>query len=310
MDKYVQYLRVSTERQGVSQLGIEAQKRAVLDFVKCDDCIIATFEEHESGGNNERPKLKEALKMCEKTGATLVVAKLDRLSRNAAFVLTLMETTKDKNGNPKFKIVFCDNPSIDETMLGVLAIFAQHERKIMSDRQKAQYESKRQRKAMGENIKIGNAESLTDEVRQKAIEVKKIKRNSNINLINAKSTIKALIKEYSNDKNALFASNIVEKLNNLNIKTIRGFDYDLNNVRPIIKEVLKEMRLKSLPSVPPTPSVKVVKNDTTGAQIISKKLREKGKTLKQITDFLNENGFLSTKGKKFNPIQVKRLIEK
>lgn len=301
MNKYVAYYRCSTTKQGLSQLGIEAQKRAVAETTKnCNDCIIAEFEEHESGGKNDRPKLKAALKICGDTGATLVIAKLDRLSRNAAFILTLIE--KSKTAKKPFKILFCDNPNIDETMLGMLAIFAQHERKIMSERQKATYESKRLRGA-----KIGNTESLTLEVRQKGIEAKKQYRAQNEDLMNAKEQIKNCILLA---KATLTANDIVLKLNKLNIKTIRGFDYELKNVRPIIKEVLTEMGLKSLPSATPTPSVLKVKNDTSTAKNVSMKMRSNGKTLQEISDFLNDNGFMTAKGKTFNPIQVKRLIEK
>lgn len=309
MSKFVQYLRVSTTRQGVSGLGIDDQKRAVAEVTKnCTDCIIGTFEEHESGGNNDRPKLKEALKLCGETGATLLVAKLDRLSRNAAFILTLIE--KSKTAKKPFKILFCDNPEIDETMLGMLAIFAQHERKTMSDRQKAAYRSKRARIEKGEKIKIGHAESFTPEVIQKAIEAKRTYRAQNENIINAKISIKKEIERAQSKRTTLTASDIVKELNRQKIHTIRGYDYELKNVRPIIKEVLKEMGLQVLPIAKPTPSVKKVKNDTTTAKNVSMKMRITGKTFQEITDFLNDNGFLTTKGKAFNPIQVKRLVEK
>ncbi len=301
MNKYVAYYRVSTTKQGKSGLGIEAQKRAVAETTKnCNDCIIAEFEEHESGKNNDRPKLKVALKLCGDTGATLVIAKLDRLSRNAAFILTLIE--KSKTAKKPFKILFCDNPNIDETMLGMMSIFAQHERKIMSERQIAAYESKRLR-----GVKIGNVESLTLEVRQKGIEAKRQYRAQNEDLMNAKEQIRNCILLA---KGTLTANDIVLKLNKLNIKTIRGFDYELKNIRPIIKEVLKEMGLKRLPVATPTPSILKLKNDTTASKTVAAKMRENGKTFQQIADFLNENKFLTAKSKKFEAVTVKRLIEK
>jgi len=306
MDKFISYLRVSTVRQGKSQLGIEAQRKAVADYTKnCSNCILAEFEEHESGGKDNRPQLLKALKMCEKTGATLVVAKLDRLSRNAAFILTLLEKSKGKDGKAKFKIVFCDNPEIDETMLGMLAIFAQHERKTMSLRQKAQYESKRAR-----GVKLGYAEALTDEVRQMGAEAKRTYRANNESLINAKDQMKLKIKEAISENKTLIANDLVNHLNSLSIKTIRNYDYELNNIRPIIKEVLNEMSLQALPTATPPPTVKKEKNDTTVAKTVSTNMRANKKTFQQIADFLNENGFKTAKGKVFEAITVKRLIEK
>jgi DNA invertase Pin-like site-specific DNA recombinase len=309
MTKFVQYLRVSTTKQGLSGLGIDDQKRAVAEITKnCTDCIIGTFEEHESGGNNDRPKLKEALKLCGNTGATLLVAKLDRLSRNAAFILTLIE--KSKTAKKPFKILFCDNPEIDETMLGMLAIFAQHERKTMAERQKAAYRSKRARIEKGENIKLGNAAAFTPEVRQAGIDAKREYRANNENLINTKISIKKEIETATTKNRTITANDLVKELNRQKIQTIRGLDYELKNIRPIIKEVLKEMNLQALPTATPPPTVKIQKVDTTAAKTVSTNMRAKNKTFQQIADFLNENGFTTSKGSKFEAISVKRLIEK
>ncbi|MBL7817653.1 MAG: recombinase family protein [Saprospiraceae bacterium] len=293
----------------MSGLGIEDQKRAVAEITKnCADCIIGTFEEHESGGNNDRPKLKEALKLCGNTGATLLVAKLDRLSRNAAFILTLIE--KSKTAKKPFKILFCDNPEIDETMLGMLAIFAQHERKTMADRQKAAYRSKRARIANGENIKIGNAEAFTPEVRQKGIEAKRAYRAQNENLINAKITIKKEIETATTKNRTITANDLVKELNRQKIQTIRGYEYELKNIRPIIKEVLNEMNLQALPTATTEPKTKIQKIDTTAAKTVCTNMRANNKTFQQIADFLNDNGFMTAKGSKFEAMTVKRLIEK
>jgi DNA invertase Pin-like site-specific DNA recombinase len=90
MSRFVAYLRVSTVRQGRSGLGLDAQREAVRAFVASRNgkIIAPEFVETESGKRNDRPKLRAALVRCKATGATLVVAKLDRLSRNAAFLLT------------------------------------------------------------------------------------------------------------------------------------------------------------------------------------------------------------------------------
>lgn len=311
MEKFVSYLRVSTGRQGISGLGIDDQRRAVATITKnCKDCILAEFEEHESGGNNNRPKLNEALKLCEKTGATLVIAKLDRLSRNAAFVLTLIEKSKGKDGKQLFKILFCDNPNIDETMLGMLAIFAQHERKTMSERQKASYRSKRARIEKGEAIKIGHAEAFTPEVQAKAIQAKRENRNNNENVINAKISIRKEIETAQSKNRTLTAADLAKELRRQKISTIQGKDFELKNVRPIVSEVLREMNLKALPTATKAATVTKQKNDLTTAATVAKKMKASGKSLQQVADFLNVTGFTTAKGQTFAPMTVKRLIDK
>ena len=128
--EYVAYYRVSTERQGRSGLCLEAQKHAVRDFLESTgDTLRAEFVEVQSGKNEDRAKLLEALKLCKLTRSTLLIAKLDRLSRNAAFLLTL------QNAGTRFVAV--DNPDMNETVVGILAVLAQAERKAISERTKA-----------------------------------------------------------------------------------------------------------------------------------------------------------------------------
>ena len=302
----VTYARVSTAKQGKSGLGKEDQLRIVEAYAAKEHLkIIGQFEDNESGKNNKRKGLDNAIKLCQATGATLVIAKLDRLSRRAAFVLSLSNAAEsDQNG---FEIVFCDNPKMDKTMLGMLAIFAEYEYDKISERQLAAYRSKRARIANGENIKMGNAAALTDENRQKAIEAKRQNRTENENLINAKITIR---KEISGAKGTLTASDIVKELNRQKIQTIRGHEYELNNVRPIIKEVLNEMNLQALPTATPPPTVKKEKKDMAAVKTVCTNMRANNKTFQQIADFLNDNGFTTAKGSKFEAITVKRLIEK
>ena len=93
---FVAYYRVSTDKQGASGLGLEAQRSAVLDFINGGAAnLIAEFTETESGKRNDRPQLAEALKLCRKEKAKLVIAKLDRLARNVAFISNLMESGVD-----------------------------------------------------------------------------------------------------------------------------------------------------------------------------------------------------------------------
>lgn len=128
--KFVAYYRVSTERQGRSGLGLDAQKRAVADFLNGGRWeLVAEFTEVESGRRADRVALQHALAACRLHGATLVVAKLDRLSRNAAFLLTLRDSGA--------RFVAADMPDANHLTVGILALVAQHEAEAISARTKA-----------------------------------------------------------------------------------------------------------------------------------------------------------------------------
>lgn len=128
--KAVLYYRVSTSAQGRSGLGLDAQREAVGKFCQARDCeVLAEYTEIESGKRNDRPQLREALDHAELTGATLVIAKLDRLSRDAAFLLQLQ-----KSGA---KFVAADMPEACNLTVGILALVAQQEREAISARTKA-----------------------------------------------------------------------------------------------------------------------------------------------------------------------------
>ena len=129
--KYVAYFRVSTQRQGRSGLGLEAQRQAVLDFLNGNGFeIAAEYTEVESGKRDDnRPELAKALAACRLHGATLVIARIDRLSRDAAFLLTLQ-----KGAVP---FVAADMPGANEMVVGLMAVMAQAERKMISERTKA-----------------------------------------------------------------------------------------------------------------------------------------------------------------------------
>lgn len=131
MGKFVSYIRVSTQQQGKSGLGLEAQRETIAQFIKARDGVLISpeFCEVESGKNNDRPELLKALKRAKITGATLVIAKLDRLSRNVAFLMTLKDSGVD--------FICCDMPVLNTLTLGVTAVMAQHERELISERTKA-----------------------------------------------------------------------------------------------------------------------------------------------------------------------------
>lgn len=130
MRQYVSYLRVSTQRQGHSGLGLEAQRSAVAAYLtQGDGRLIAEHVEVESGSSRKRPVLDEAIAQCRRDRAILLIAKLDRLARNVAFVSSLME------GGVEFLAV--DAPYANKLMLHVMAAFAEHERELISQRTKA-----------------------------------------------------------------------------------------------------------------------------------------------------------------------------
>jgi DNA invertase Pin-like site-specific DNA recombinase len=129
-DKWVSYLRVSTGRQGRSGLGLESQRKAVEDFLNGGSWDLAKeFVEVESGKNSDRPVLADAIKACRLYGAKLVIAKLDRLSRNAHFLLGLKEAGVD--------FVCADMPSANRLTVGIMAMVAEEEGRMISARTKA-----------------------------------------------------------------------------------------------------------------------------------------------------------------------------
>ena len=124
---YVAYYRVSTQQQGMSGLGLEAQQSAVRGF--CKQPIIAEFMEVESGRKDNRPQLEAALAHAKQHGATLVIAKLDRLARSVAFIQRLLDG--------KVPFVCVDMPEANKVMLQISAVFAEHEADQISKRTKA-----------------------------------------------------------------------------------------------------------------------------------------------------------------------------
>lgn len=147
--KFVTYYRVSTQRQGRSGLGLEAQQASVKRYLTAHGGReLASYTEVESGKNNERPQLHAALTRCKLTHATLLVAKLDRLSRDAAFLLTLQKS--------EVKLLFADMPDATEMMVGFMALMAEYERKMISERTKAALAARRAR-----GLPLGNPRDLS-----------------------------------------------------------------------------------------------------------------------------------------------------
>ena len=128
--KFVAYYRVSTDQQGASGLGLEAQRSAVKTYLDGGPWrLVAQHTEVESGKRADRPELAKALAACRKHKAKLIIAKLDRLSRNLAFIATLMDSGVE--------FVAVDNPHANKLTIHILAAVAQHEREAISERTKA-----------------------------------------------------------------------------------------------------------------------------------------------------------------------------
>ena len=147
--RYVAYYRVSTERQGRSGLGLEAQQAAVAGFINGGAELVAAFTEIETGKRSDRPELVKALEACRRHKAKLVIAKLDRLSRNLAFIATLMES--------RVEFVAVDNPHANKVTVQILAVFAQHERDMISQRTKDALAAAKRRGVRLGNPNLGTA---------------------------------------------------------------------------------------------------------------------------------------------------------
>jgi DNA invertase Pin-like site-specific DNA recombinase len=159
MRKYVAYYRVSTKVQGQSGLGLEAQRSAVRQFVKQHDQILEEFTEVESGKKNNRAELLMAIERAKRKQATLIIAKLDRLSRNAGFIFTLRDSGVD--------FVCADMPEANTLTIGIFAVLAQHERELISSRTKAALRAKKE-----QGFVLGTPKNLTQDARAKGLSVR------------------------------------------------------------------------------------------------------------------------------------------
>jgi DNA invertase Pin-like site-specific DNA recombinase len=151
--RFVAYYRVSTDKQGQSGLGLDAQRKAVMDYLNGGAWeLIAEHTEVESGKKADRPELAKALEACRRQKAKLVIAKLDRLSRNLAFIATLMEAGVE--------FVAVDNPHANKLTVHILAAVAQHEREMISERTKAALQAAKARGTRLGNPRINQAAAM------------------------------------------------------------------------------------------------------------------------------------------------------
>jgi DNA invertase Pin-like site-specific DNA recombinase len=198
--RFIAYYRVSTDRQGKSGLGLEAQRASVINYLDGGTWeLVEEFVEVESGKHSDRPRLAEALHACRKNRAKLVIAKLDRLSRNLAFIATLMESG--------IEFVAVDNPHANKLTVHILAAVAQHEREAISERTK---DALRAAKARG--TKLGNPHVA--DARLKAVVA--LKASAEQFAANVLPIIRSLQRDGTSN-NAIAA-----QLNERNVKTARG----------------------------------------------------------------------------------------
>ena len=175
---YVVYYCVSTRQQEASGLGLEAQKSSVERFLiqnKAEE-VPPSFTEIESGKRNDRPELLRAINRCKETGSTLLIAKLDRLSRNASFILNL----RDELARYGIKFQAVDMPDANTLTIGVMALMAQQEAEFISQRTKAGLQAAKLR-----GVKLGKPENLTKEHMEKGLQTRQ--RNARMNENNRKA---------------------------------------------------------------------------------------------------------------------------
>jgi len=202
--KYINYFRVSSQRQGISGLGLEAQRQAVQNYVR-NNIVVAEFTEIETGTKKKhRPEIHKAIELCKKEGATLLIAKIDRLSRNLAFIVNLLDSGVD--------FIATDMPQANRLTVHILAAIAEHEALIIKTRTKAALAIAKQR-----GKKLGNPQNFTQEAREKGANQRRENAIENKNNMRA-TTIICLLKEQI----GISYSAIARKLNTEGFPTSTG----------------------------------------------------------------------------------------
>lgn len=211
MSKFIAYYRVSTDRQGASGLGLDAQREAVARFIGGTENLLAEYTEVESGKRHtNRPQLSGALAECRRRKATLVIAKLDRLARNVHFISGLMESKVD--------FVAVDMPQANRLTVHIMAAFAEHEREMISQRTKAALAQAKRRGTVLGNPRLSQA-------RAKAVAANRTPPPT--------ETIEFILKMRRAGE-TLRA--IASQLNALNIRTGRGSVWYANTIRDVVMQ--------------------------------------------------------------------------
>lgn len=218
--KIVAYQRVSTSKQGRSGLSLDAQWAAIQAYAtQVRGTVIERFTEIESGKSNGRPELAKALQLAKLTGGVLVIAKLDRLSRNAAFLLTLRDSD--------VHFIAADMPDANELTVGIMALVAEQERQVISKRTK---EALKAAKARG--IRLGNpngAAALKRANKGNAASVRRIQDDA----LRRAEQLRPVIDDLRS-KGMKSLGGLAEGLNDSGILTARGGRWHRSSVRNLI----------------------------------------------------------------------------
>lgn len=218
---YVAYLRQSTTKQERSGLGIEAQRDIINSFIK-EGVILAEYVETESGRKSDRPKLQEALTLCRKTNSILIVAKLDRLSRNVAFTSKLLENDVE--------IIFCDFPKANRLILHIISSIAEYEANLISQRTRQSLKAKKER-----GVKLGKSENLMNkhnEAVARSNQTNRIKAKNNANNMRAVALLRSMVKE------ELTLSQMTIRLNEQGFVTSKGCKFQIVQVQRLIQRYI------------------------------------------------------------------------
>lgn len=214
--KFVVYLRVSTQRQGASGLGLDAQRESVSQYLNGGDWeVVGEFVEVESGRktDQQRPELAKALAMAKREGAQLLVAKLDRLARNVHFISGLMQSG--------VKFVAIDLPEANDLTLHVMAAFAEHEAKRIAQRTR---EALQQAKSRGVVLGAAGAANLKRNIEQR-------QQRADEFALSLRREIAGMRAE------RLTQREMVAELNRMGRKTARGGEWSLAQIQRVMKRL-------------------------------------------------------------------------
>ena len=221
--RFIAYYRVSTRAQAASGLGLEAQRTACEALAtQRGGSIVETFTEAESGKYNDRPELRKALRLCTLTGSTLLIAKLDRLSRNAAFLLTLRDSGA--------RFIAADMPDACELTVGILALVAEQERVAISNRTKAALQA-----AKARGMVLGNpngAQALKRAGRGNAAAMEAVQKKADAFASRLEDTVREL-----QGTGVTTLGGIMSALNSRGILTPRGADWTRAGVSRLLKRL-------------------------------------------------------------------------
>lgn len=220
-ERYIAYYRVSTRRQGRSGLGLDAQRKSVAEFLGArQGQLIREFVETESGTKNDRPELAAALEACRLYRARLVIAKLDRLARNASFLLSLRDAGVD--------FICCDMPDANRLTVGILAMVAEDEADRISRRTKAALAAA---KARGVSLGAAGPKNLRNQLAGS-------RKGNATKAVIADDRARELAPTISElEEQNVSLRRMAEKLNYLQIPAARGGNWTANQVRRLRQRI-------------------------------------------------------------------------